>query len=115
MHATRRRFLGTAAGTASLGVADVTSLGGLRAFAEAEPATVPEKVRFGPDIEPIVRLIEETPRHRCVAALIEELRRGLPYRRFLAGVFFAGIRRLNSNHDVYKIQPVHQVSMAVRP
>jgi hypothetical protein len=114
MHTTRRRFLGTAAGTASLGLADVSSLGELRALAEAEPASVPEKVRFGPDIEPIVRLIEETPRSRCVAALIEQLRQGLPYRRFLAGVFFAGIRKLNSNHDVYKIQPVHQVSLEVR-
>jgi hypothetical protein len=115
MHTTRRRFLETVAGATSLGLADVTLLGGLRAFAEAEPAAVPEKVRFGPDIEPIVRLIEETPRGRCVAALIEQLQQGLPYRRFLAGVFFAGIRRLNSNHNVYKIQPVHQVSMEVRP
>ena len=115
MHTTRSRFLKTMAGTASLGLADVTSLGGLGAFAEAESAPVPEKVRFGPDIEPIVRLIEETPRGQCVAALIEQLQQGLPYRRFLAGVFFAGIRRLNSNHDVYKIQPVHQVSMEVRP
>jgi hypothetical protein len=115
MHTTRRRFLEKAAGTASLGLADVTSLGGLRSFAEAGPTTVPEKVRFGPDIEPLVRLIEETPRGRCVPALIDQLRQGLPYRRFLAGIFFAGIRRLNSNHDVYKIQPVHQVSMEVRP
>jgi hypothetical protein len=103
------------AGAASLALADVSSLGRLRAFGGEEPVSAPEKVRFGPDIEPIVRLIEETPRARCVAALIEQLQRGLPYRRFLAGVFFAGIRRLNSNHDVYKIQPVHQVSMEVRP
>lgn len=109
----RRRFLAGATAT-SLGLADVTSLGALRAFAGEEPA-VPQKVRFGRDIEPIVRLIEETPRGRCVAALTEQLRQGLPYERFLAGVFFAGIRRLNSNHDVYKIQPVHQVSMEVRP
>jgi hypothetical protein len=100
---------------ASLGLADATSLRRMGAFAAEPPTTDSEKVRFGSDIEPIVRLIEETSRAQCVPALIEQLRLGLPYRRFLAGVFFAGIRRLNSNHDVYKIQPVHQVSMDVRP
>jgi hypothetical protein len=115
MHTTRRWFLQTMAGTASLGLADVTALRHLGAFAAEEPAPGSDKVRFGPDIEPLVRLIEETPRAQCVPVLIEQLRLGLPYRRFLAGVFFAGIRRLNSNHDVYKIQPVHQVSMDVRP
>src|SRR5262249_43646284 len=47
--------------------------------------------------------------------LIEQLQKELPYRRLLAGVFFACIRRLNSFHDVYKIQPVHQVSTQLRP
>ena len=56
----------------------MTSLGGLGAFAAEGPATEPDKVRFGPDIEPIVRLIEETPRGQCVAALIEQLQRGFP-------------------------------------
>jgi hypothetical protein len=119
MPTTRRRFLNSVAGTgcAALGLADVSSLGGLAALAaddsQANPVAV--RVRYGRDIEPIVRLIEDTPRSRCVAALIEQLRQGLPYRRFLAGVFFAGIRRRDSNHEVYKIQPVHQVSLEVRP
>jgi hypothetical protein len=114
MSTTRRRFLKTIAGTATLGLTDVSTLAGLRAFAD-EKSPVPDKVRFGPDIEPIVRLIEETPRPECVRVLIEQLQKGLPYRRLLAGVFFAGIRRLNSYHDVYKIQPVHQVSTQLRP
>src|SRR6185369_13397827 len=40
---------------------------------------------------------------------------GLPYRRFLAAVFFAGVRRHQSHHDVYKIHSVHQVSLDARP
>jgi hypothetical protein len=36
MPTSRRRFLRTAAGTASLGLADVTSLGALRTFAGEE-------------------------------------------------------------------------------
>lgn len=71
-------------------------------------------MRYSPDIEPIVRLIEETPSDRSVAVFIDELRRGLPYRRFLAAVFFAGVRRYRSHHDVYKIHSVHQVSLDSR-
>src|SRR5579871_5596647 len=115
MHATRRWFLKTMAGTASVGLADVTTLGGLRAFADEKTVPVPGTVRFGPDLEPIVRLIEDTPRSECVRVLIEQLQKGLPYRRLLAGIFFSGIRRLNSYHDVYKIQPVHQMSAELRP
>src|SRR5215831_12146187 len=113
MPTTRRSFLKTVAGTASLGLADVTAFAELRALAGDDPP--PGTVRFGRDVEPIVRLIEETPREQCVRVLIEELRKGLSYNRLLAGVFFAGIRRLNSYHDVYKIQPVHAVSMRLRP
>ena len=49
MDKTRRHFLQTVAGTASLGLAGVPSLDGLIAFADEPP---PEKVRFGLDIEP---------------------------------------------------------------
>jgi hypothetical protein len=110
MSTTRRRFLQASAGAASACLAD-TSLCGLRAFA-AEPA--PEKVRFGPDLEPVVRLIEETPRDQCVRVFVAELKRGLPYRRFLAASLFAGIRKARSHHEVYKIHSMHQVSLDVR-
>src|SRR5438034_497148 len=111
MHTTRRRFLQTAAGGAALGLPDLPSLGSLTAFG-AEPP--PDKVRFGPDIEPIVRLLEETPRDRCDPVIIDRLRRGLSYRRLLAAAFFSGIRVQHSNHEVYKIHSVHQVSQDVR-
>ena len=112
MKTARRRFLQTVAGAASCGLVDLSWLRGLASFG-AEPP--PDKVQFGPDIEPIVRLIEETPRERCVEVFIDQLRRGLPYRRFLAAAFFASVRRQHSHHDVYKIHSVHQVSLDVRP
>ena len=111
MSTTRRQFLQTAAGTASLCLADRSALYGLAAFG-AEPP--PKRVIFGPDLEPIVRLMEDTPREQCVRVFVEELRRGLPYRRFLAASLFAGIRRMRSHHEVYKIHAVHQVGMEVR-
>ena len=73
MKTARRRFLQTVAGTASLGLVDVSWLRGLASFG-AEPP--PDKVQFSPDLEPLVRLIEETPRERCVAVFIDQLRRG---------------------------------------
>jgi hypothetical protein len=91
---------------------DWPALGGLAAFGDEPP---PKKIRFGPDLEPIVRLIEETPRERCVRVFVEQLRRGLSYRRFLAASLYAGIRRRHSNHEVYKIHAMHQVGMDVRP
>src|SRR6187401_2300759 len=107
----RRQFLQATAGAATLCLADVAGLSGLAAFG-AE--SIEEKIRFGPDLEPIVRLMEETPREKCVPVFVGELKTGLPYRRFLAASLFAGIRRLHSHHEVYKIHSVHQVSMDVR-
>jgi hypothetical protein len=52
MNTTRRRFLQTVAGAASLGLPNLPLLGKLAAFG-AEPP--PDTMRFGPDIEPIVR------------------------------------------------------------
>jgi hypothetical protein len=112
MKSTRRRFLQTVASAASLGLPNLPLLGELAVFgAEPPPATL----RFGADLEPVVRLIEETPRDKCVAVFLDQLRRGLSYRRFLAAVFFAGVRRHGSHHDVYKIHAVHQVSLDARP
>lgn len=106
----RRQFLHVAAGAVSLCLVDGHLQSGLTALA-AEPP--PEKIRFGPDLEPIVRLMEETPREDCVRVFINELRRGLPYRKFLAASLFAGIRRTHSHHEVYKIHAMHQVGMDV--
>jgi hypothetical protein len=69
-----------------------------------------EPIRFGSDLEPIVRLIEETPRDKCVAALAQQLRAGLPYRRFVAAVFLAALRKQNSHHSVYLVNSAHQLS-----
>src|SRR5262249_59603431 len=110
MATTRRRFLGTLTGAASC-LADGPVLSSLAACVAEQP---PERIRFGRDLEPIVRLIEETPREQCVRVFVAELRRGLPYRRFLAASLFASIRRTHSNHEVYKIHAVHQVGTDVR-
>lgn len=102
----RRRFLHAA----------VAGCTGLARFApprlsRADEARHAHIIRFGPDLEPIVRLIEQTPREHCVAALVEQVRAGLPYRRFLAAVFLAAIRKENPHHSVYLVHSAHQMSL----
>lgn len=111
----RRSFLKGSARTASL-----LGLGGLGTLAIpnagsacAAPAT-PEPIPLHPDIEPLARLIRETPRERIVAVMIEQVRRGLSYRRFLATNFLAGIRYdLSGQHGVYVTHAVNQVGLDV--
>jgi hypothetical protein len=76
-------------------------------------------VRFSPDVEPIVRLVEETPRERCVAAMVEQLRQGLPHRHFLAALYLAAIRAARwhgsgihgFDHSTYVVHAAHQLAL----
>jgi hypothetical protein len=110
MNTPRRQFLQAAASAASMCLVDSQPLRSLAALGAESPA---EKIRFGPDLEPVVQLMEQTPREDCVRVFVAELRRGLPYRKFLAASLFAGLRRARSNHEVYKIHAMHQVGMDV--
>ena len=112
MSRSRRQLLQAAAGAMTMCLTEASPFAGLPALGAEQ---VPERLRFGPELEPLVRLIEETPREECVRVFVAELRRGLPYRQFLAASLFAGMRRQNSHHEVYKIHSLHQVSMECRP
>ena len=83
----RRDFLKTAAGTgAALGLANLDFLSHLRPVSAAEAKLDPNKVRYGDDIEPLVRLLEDTPRERVLEEVARGSRRGWPtsssWRRF---------------------------------
>jgi hypothetical protein len=120
---TRRHFLQTVATTGTaLGLGDFAALGPLGPASADEARVTPELVRFSPDIEPVVRLIEETPQDRCVAAMVEQLRRGLPYRQFLAALYLAAIRAAKwyggfhgYDHNAYVVHSAHQLSLDLPP
>lgn len=113
----RRSFLRTSAGV-GLGLAS-----GLEEFLALSPAqaedvqVTPDVVQLRPEIEPLVRKIEETPRDQCLAMLVEQLQRGVPYRQFLGALFLAGIRNVNPQppgfkfHCVFVIHAAHQLSL----
>src|SRR5262245_22790213 len=117
---TRRHFLRTAAtaGTA-LGLGEFAALASLGPANAAEAKVTPGLVRFSPDIEPVVRLIEETPQDKCVAAVVERLRKGLPYRHFLAALYLAAIRAARwhgdgihgYDHSAYVVHSAYQLSL----
>jgi hypothetical protein len=101
------------------GLGDFTDLWPLGP-ANAEKAKVtPDLVRFGPDIEPVVQLIERTPQDQCLAAMIKQLRKGLPYRHFLAALYLAAIRAARwhgdgihgYDHSAYVVHSAYQLSL----
>jgi hypothetical protein len=104
---------------AALGLADFAALGPLGPTNADEAKVSPDLVQFSPDIEPVVRLIERTPQDQCVAAVVEQLRKGLPYRHFLAALYLAAIRAARwhgdgihgYDHSAYVVHSAYQLSL----
>jgi len=106
---TRRGFLRNATAAAALGLPDLTPFRSL--LAAARPQDAPARIPFSPDLEPVVRLIEETPRENAVAVMAGQIRRGLTYRQFLAALFLAAVRMQDSHHSVYMMHSAHETSL----
>src|SRR6266571_7516199 len=64
-------------------------------LSRADAEVTADAVQFRPEIEPLVSLIETTPRDKCAEMVVEQLRRGVSYRQLLAALFLAGIRNVN--------------------
>ena len=88
---TRRDFLKTTAATGTiLGLGDLAFLKGLNPVSAAETKLNPSTVRLNADIEPVVRLIEDTPKNQLLEVMAEKIRKGLTYREVLAGLLVGG-------------------------
>ena len=91
----RRGFLRTASlGGVLAGLGDVSFLAGLKPLSAAEVAPDPNVVRFSAEIEPLVRLIEDTPRGELLEKVAAAIRKGTSYREILAALQLAGIRNV---------------------
>jgi hypothetical protein len=115
----RRSFLKAAAGSGALAaLGDLGFLAQLQPVSAAEARLKPEMVRFHPDIEPLVRLLEETPRERVLEEVGARLKRGLAYRELLAALLLAGVRNIQPRpvgfkfHAVLVINSAHLASLA---
>ena len=114
----RRNFLKSLTGLGALGtLGNAKVFLGLNPLWAADAQVTPDVVRLSPEIEPLVRLIEETPREKCFEMMSEQLRRGCSYRQFLGALFLAGIRNVNPQppgfkfHCVFVIHAAHQLSL----
>jgi hypothetical protein len=110
----RRRFLqSAAAGGALLGLGDLGFLSRLGPVSAAEARLDPKLVRLQPDIEPLVCLLEETPRDRLLEEVAGRIHKGLTYREVLAALLLAGVRNVRPRpHVGFKFHAVLVVNSA---
>ncbi|QDV38225.1 hypothetical protein [Tautonia plasticadhaerens] len=110
----RRRFLRSAAtGGALAGLGDLAFLSRLRPVSAEEARLDPDVVRLRPEIEPLVRLIEQAPRDRLLEEVAGRLRQGTGYREVLAALLLAGVRNVEPRPSVgHKFHAVLVVNSA---
>jgi hypothetical protein len=110
---TRRDFLADAAAASAVaGLGEFAFLRGLPPVSAAEAHIAPEKVQFGNEIEPLVRLIEDTPRSQLLEKVAGRLRGGLDYQSLLAGLLLAGVRSIKPRPVGFKFHAVLVVNSA---
>src|SRR5881392_1629936 len=91
----RRSFLKTSGSLGALAaLGELTFLSRLPSVSAQEAAVDPASVRFHPEIEPLVRLIEDTPRERVLEEVAQRIRKGTSYREVLAALLLAGVREI---------------------
>jgi len=120
----RRQFLRTAAvggaalgfgelGLGELGSGELGFLSKLPAVSAADARLDSKLVRFGSGIEPLVRLLEETPRDRLLEAVAAKIHGGTSYREVLAALLLAGVRNVQPRPSVgFKFHAVLVVNSA---
>src|SRR2546430_3127572 len=119
MLSNRRQFIKTTGTTAAcFGLGDLGFLSRLPRVSAAEAAVPTAVVRFRPEIEPLVRLVENTPRERLLEEIATRIRRGLSYREVLAALLLAGVRNIQPRpvgfkfHSVLVVNSAHLASQA---
>ena len=111
----RRSFLQTSA----LGLGGLAFLDGLPAVTAADAKLDPKLVRLDPEIEPLVKLIEEREQDELIEDVAARVKKGLPYRDVLAALLLAGVRNVAPRpsvgfkfHAVLVVNSAHLASLA---
>lgn len=102
-----------------LGIGGLTFFNGLPPISAAEARLAPGTVPLEPDIEPLVRLLEDTPREKLLEVVSTRVRKGLSYQELLAALLLAGVRNIQPRpsvgfkfHAVLAVNSVYQASLA---
>jgi hypothetical protein len=112
--ANRRQFLTTAAGAAAVaGMAQLDFIAKLPVVSAAEAKPDPKVVKLSDDIEPLVRVIEDTPREKLLEEIAGRIRKGTTYREVVAALLLAGVRNVQPRPSVgFKFHAVLVVNSA---
>ena len=115
----RRRFVtGAVQGGVLAGLADFSFLDSLPPAGALGPPALPRVTSVASDIEPLVRLIEDTPRNALLEKVADQIRKGTSYQQLLSAVFLAGVRGIQPRpvgfkfHAVLVINSAHLASLA---
>lgn len=116
----RRSFLAATSGTAAVaGLSQLDFLSGLPRVSAEEARPDPKIVRFLPEIEPLVKLVEETPREKLLEEVAGKIKTGTSYREVVAALLLAGIRNVQPRpsvgfkfHAVLVVNSAHLASMS---
>src|SRR5688572_5071667 len=110
---TRRGFLCASAAGAAASCGDLSFLGQLAPVAAAEAKLDSKAVQFRPEIEPLVKLLEDTERGRVLEEVAGKIRGGTSYRDVLAALLLAGVRNVQPRPSVgFKFHAVLVVNSA---
>jgi hypothetical protein len=120
---TRRQFLrDTALTSALLGSSELAWFGKLPRVSAAEATPHRDLVTLAPQIEPLVKLLEDTPREKLLEEVGSRIKSGLAYRDVLAALLLAGVRNVEPRpsvgfkfHAVLVVNSAHLASLASPP
>ncbi|MEM7479446.1 MAG: hypothetical protein AAF483_31055, partial [Planctomycetota bacterium] len=119
MTSNRRSFLATSSGTSLLLGSGLVLTSKLPLLTASEANLESKHVQFSDDSEPLVQLIEESPRDVVLSRVAEKIREGASYQQVLTGLFLAAIRNVQPRpsvgfkfHCVLVVNSCHLASVA---
>jgi len=99
-------------------VGDLAFLSKLRPVSAAEAKLPSKLVQLHPEIEPLVKLLEDSPREKVLEEVASRIRKGLSYQQLLAALLLAGVRNIQPRpvgfkfHAVLVVNSAHLASLA---
>jgi len=116
---TRRGFVaGAVTAGAAATLAEFAFLQSLPGVTARDATVNARLVQFNADIEPLVRLIEDTARGKLLESVADRIHSGTSYQQLLAALFLAGVRGIQPRpvgfkfHAVMVINSAHLASLA---
>jgi len=110
----RRGFLASSAAAGAMPLLpDLGFLAPVSWAAAADTKIDPNQVRLSSSLDLLVKLIQTTPREKCIPDFIEQLQTGLSYQDFLSALFLATIEH-GDPHQVAGVYSAHRVSSEAR-